>query len=63
MSVVFGMSYDCIMFAVELSYDENYEGGWDLTTDSEYWKAEYKKKLDKEKEDEDEAEAMWCKRN
>tara|TARA_R110000744_G_scaffold235179_1_gene352837 strand:- start:584 stop:895 length:312 start_codon:yes stop_codon:yes gene_type:complete len=42
----YGMSYDCIMEAVEMSYDENYEGGWDLTTDSEYWKAEYKKTIE-----------------
>ena len=42
----YGMTYECIMEAVGMSYDENYEGGWDLTTDSEYWKNEYKKTLE-----------------
>lgn len=39
----YGMTYDCIMDSMELSYDNNYEGGYDLTTDIEYWKNEYKK--------------------
>ena len=57
----YGISRECIMVCIEDCYDENYDGGYDLTTDSEYWKTEYKKSLDKEKEDE--SEAMWCKRN
>ena len=39
----YGMSYKCIMEAVGEASDNNYEDGWELTTDIEYWKNEYKK--------------------
>ena len=40
------MSRECIMMGVEQAYNHNYNGSWDLDTDIEYWKNEFKKILE-----------------